>query len=122
LVLNAGGGIGLAVELLNNLEVYPEKMEENLKKTKGYIMAESVMMQLAKKLGKQKSHDLIHDLIDRAQKENKSFREIIEQDELVSHYSKNEIDSWLNPQNYLGQTQPMIDAVIKKAEPFVKEK
>lgn len=116
LLIHAAGGIGIASDLLKHLEVYPEKMKENLMKTNGFIMAEAVMMQLAMKIGKQEAHDLIHNLIEQAQKENKTFKEVLEQNQITKQYSKKEIDSWLDPQNYLGETENMIDAVEQKAK------
>jgi len=122
LVIHAAGGIGIAKELFKHLEVFPEKMKENVMVTNGFIMAESVMMKLAKDIGKQKSHDTVHELIERAESENKTFEEVIKQDELISKYSETEITSWLNPLNYLGETQIMIDSIIQKAEKAISKK
>ncbi len=61
-------------------------MKENVSKTNGFIMAESVMMKLGEKIGKQESHDVIHDLIEKAQKENKTFKEVIEQSKIATQY------------------------------------
>ena len=119
LIQHASGGIGLANELLEHLQVHPEIMQINFLKTNGFVMSEAVMMALAKKIGKQKAHDLVHEFIEQAQKENKTFKEVIEQNEIASQYSKKDIASWLNPQNYLGSTQFMIDEIIEKAENLI---
>jgi len=122
LVTHTAGGIGIAKELFKYLEVYPEKMKENLMVTNGFIMAESVMMQLAKDIGKQKSHDIVHELIERANIESKTFEEIIKQDKIISKYSESEINAWLNPLNYLGDTQIMIDSILQKANNITSKK
>lgn len=119
LLLHAAGGIGVANNLLKGLDVYPENMKINLMKTNGFVMAESVMMQLAKKMGRQEAHDLVHSLIVKAERENKSFNEILECEKLLAVYSKEEISSWLNPHNYLGQSEHMIEEIIKKTEQII---
>lgn len=116
LIIHATGGIGIADNLLKNMTISPDKMEENILITNGFIMAESVMMKLASNIGKQQSHHLVHDLIERAQKENKTLQEVVMENEIAVHYSKSEIASWFDPKNYLGKSQTMIDKIILRAE------
>jgi len=122
LIIHAAGGIGVAQELLTHLEVNSEKMHENLMKTNGFVMAEAVMMQLAKKIGKQQAHAAVHKVIEQAQIEHKTFQEALEQHELLKEYLKETISEWLNPKNYLGSIEPMIGAVLKKANVVIKNK
>ncbi len=51
-------------ELIAGLEIDSERMQENLGISGQFVYAESVMMALAPKLGRQKAHDLIESVID----------------------------------------------------------
>ena len=48
-------------ELLEGIQVDKKKMINNLNQTNGLILAESVMMTIAPKLGRQIAHDLVYD-------------------------------------------------------------
>jgi 3-carboxy-cis,cis-muconate cycloisomerase len=54
--LSALGGI---LELVEGLEIHPERMRENLGLSHQFVYAEAVMMALAPTLGRQKAHDLV---------------------------------------------------------------
>ncbi len=120
MVLHAAGGMGLAADLLQNLEVNTQKMKANLMLTNGFVMAESVMMNLAKNMGKQPAHDAILELIEHAQKDNISFKEALIKSELTAQFSNEEIEAWLNPKNYLGESAAMINAVLTRAREINK--
>jgi 3-carboxy-cis,cis-muconate cycloisomerase len=47
------------LELVEGLEIHPERMRENLGLTHHLVYAEAVMMALAPHLGRQKAHDLV---------------------------------------------------------------
>ncbi len=47
------------LELVEGLEIHPERMRENLGLTRHLVYAEAVMMALAPHLGRQKAHDLV---------------------------------------------------------------
>ncbi len=89
-------------------------------KTNGFVMAEAVMMQLAKNLGKQKAHDVIHELIEQAQQQGQTFKEALLEHELLKPFSKETIDQWLTPESYLGTSLEMIDNVLEKGKAILK--
>ena len=51
----------LVKTLAANLVVHPERAMANLEATRGFILSESVMLALAKKVGKQTAHRLVYD-------------------------------------------------------------
>ena len=65
----ASASLNSAKFLLEGLEVSPERMKENMDKTKGLIVAESVMMSLAPHIGRQVAHDLVYDCCRKSLKE-----------------------------------------------------
>ena len=69
----ASASLNSAKFLLEGLEVSPERMKENMDKTKGLIVAESVMMSLAPHIGRQVAHDLVYDCCRKSLKEKDTF-------------------------------------------------
>ena len=65
--------LGLSKYILKNLKVKPEEMRKNLKISEGSIVSESIMLKLGKKIGRQKSHDIIHNLLNKSLTEKKIF-------------------------------------------------
>ncbi|WP_161883314.1 lyase family protein [Deinococcus alpinitundrae] len=47
-------------EVVQNLELHPERMAANLRLSGGLISAEAVMMALGSKLGRQNAHEVVH--------------------------------------------------------------
>jgi len=105
-------------EVFSNLTVFPDRMNENMNISKGLPMAESLMTTLVSHgMGRGDAHELMRKtalnaaagqitLKDAFMKENKKKRLLTEQ----------EIDHALNPENYLGATDDIIERVIKKLD------
>ncbi len=53
------GALERMAELTEGLDVYPDRMDENLQRTDHLIYAEAVMMALAPHVGRQRAHDLV---------------------------------------------------------------
>lgn len=96
-------------EILDGLEVHPEAMRKNLDKTKGAITSEAVMMQLGKLIGRQVAHDLIYDLCHRAAQEDRPLVDLLSENEVVLNtgVTRNELESWCDPANYMGLSKEM---------------
>jgi adenylosuccinate lyase len=103
-------------KVFKNLEVYPERMEENLEKAKGLPMAESVMTKLVEKgLGRGDAHELVRISSLKAINENKTLLFILlENPKIVKLLKRKELEEAMNPRNYLGATYKIVDQVIKK--------
>ena len=105
--------LSLMTNVITNLRVNKPRMLHNLDLTQGRSMSEAVMMALVKKgVDRQASHEMLRKLTIKSEVEKRHFREILLEDAFVSgKLSENEIDSALNPKNYLG-------TAIKQAEAF----
>lgn len=102
--------------VFTNLAVFPENMKKNLESSKGLIMAESVMMALTKKgVGRQEAHDILRSCAMKATQKDISFKEALaEKDAVAQKLSKEELDSALNPENYTGKAEEIIENLLKK--------
>ncbi len=105
-------------KVFKNLKVYPDRMKQNLEITKGLPMAESLMTKLiGKGMGRGDAHELMRKTALKAAAENKSLKEVfIEENKKLNLLAEKEIDEALDPENYLGFTEEVIDRVIKKLE------
>jgi 3-carboxy-cis,cis-muconate cycloisomerase len=71
-------------EILRGLALDPERMRANLDLGHGLIMAEAVMLDLGKAIGRQHAHDVVYDAAQAAFVQNRSFSELLMADQRVS--------------------------------------
>ena len=81
-------------------------------------MAESMMTTLiGKGMGRGEAHELMRTTALKAAEENKSLKEVfIQENKKLKLLSDKEIESALDPINYLGATEKIIDRVVRKLE------
>ncbi len=105
----------LTCKIIANLRVDNERMLRNLELTQGRSMSEAVMMALAKKgMNRQEAHELLRKLAIQSAYEKKQFKQILLKDKTIkSMLKEKEIDTALDPNNYLG-------TAVKQAENFAK--
>jgi 3-carboxy-cis,cis-muconate cycloisomerase len=100
-------------DLLEGLIVRPEAMESSLRLTQGLIMAESVVMALALRVGKAAAHELVDRAARRAMDEGISFAETLGQDpEIAKVLSPGALTDALEPQDYLGVSAQFVARVL----------
>lgn len=109
--------LNLMVNIITNLRVDSERMLSNLSLTQGRAMSESVMMALTKKgVNRQEAHELLRQLTIKSAIEKKPFKQVLLEDKFVSgKLSEKEVDSALNPKNYLGTAVKQVEEFIKSA-------
>jgi adenylosuccinate lyase len=103
-------------DVFRNLRVYPERMRENLDRTKGQSLAESIMLALVGKgVGRQEAHKLVQDAAKRAREKDAHLRDALAADTRITKaLTKKEIDAALDPDNYLGSSVEIVDRIVKK--------
>ncbi len=102
--VGTAGSLLLMNETLDSLAVDSEMMKNNLKKDHGLIMAESVMMKLTNKLGKQVAHEKMYDVCQRADQEDKELVDVLIKDRDVTRIlSVADIKEACNPLHYIGE-------------------
>ena len=113
----ASGALAHLIQLLEGLEIHQDAMARNLDATHGLVMAEAVAMALAKHIGKMPAHQVIEWASRRALESRKLFREVlVNEPEITKYLSAREIDELLDPKNYTGSAQVMIDRVLDSAK------
>jgi adenylosuccinate lyase len=105
-------------EIFSSLVVRPDKMKENLERSQGMIMAESVMMALVGKgMGRQEAHELVRKVSLKAETESKRLIDVLASSKAVKAYlSSAELSKAMNPGNYIGMAPRIVDEVVAYAK------
>ena len=91
------------VEVLRGLRLDPKRMRANLDLGGGLIMAEAVMLNLGKTIGRQHAHDVVYEAAQAAFIEDKSFGQLLAADPRVTdHLDARAIEALLDPTAYTG--------------------
>ncbi|WGF90755.1 class-II fumarase/aspartase family protein [Marinivivus vitaminiproducens] len=99
----AGDMLARMIELFAGLELHPDRMRENLDRSGGLIMAEAVMLDLGRQIGRQHAHDVVYDAAQATVVEKRPFSELLRADSRVSeHLDPAAIEALLDPTAYTG--------------------
>lgn len=114
--------LALTARILEGLSINADQVERNLNILSGLNMAESVMVELAKRgVGRQKAHEVMRGASMRAVEEGKSLAEVLaEEGTVTEHLSSEEIEGLLDPHRYLGTAVEQVDRLILKLAPLLK--
>jgi adenylosuccinate lyase len=110
----AAVALSLAVELVGGLRVNRERMRANLDAQDGYVLAESVMLALAERVGKDRAHTLVYDAAARGAAQGVPLRDALLADpEVTTHLTATAVDDLLRPELTLGATDELIDRALQ---------
>jgi 3-carboxy-cis,cis-muconate cycloisomerase len=99
---------------LSGLEVFPERMRENIDVAGGVLMAESLVVALAASIARPEAQRLVGDLTASALKTGASLLDVARVDERVtSVLSSSAIEKALDPAAYLGSSDALIDRALQ---------
>jgi 3-carboxy-cis,cis-muconate cycloisomerase len=113
----AGGSLERLREMLEGLEVNARRMRENLDATLGLPLAESLMMALAKKIGRAEAHHRVEAASKLALAGGRGLADVARSEPAIAgNLTAEEIDRALDPARYLGCADAMIDAALAAAE------
>jgi 3-carboxy-cis,cis-muconate cycloisomerase len=91
------------VVLFDGLQVFPERMRKNLDLSGGLIMAEALMLELGKQIGRQRAHDVVYEAAQGSVVQSRPFREMLAEDPHVkARLSASQVDALLDPARYTG--------------------
>ncbi|RXK01213.1 adenylosuccinate lyase [Arcobacter sp. CECT 8986] len=100
-------------DVLENMIVYPKKMEENLDKLHGLMLSEKVMLHLGQKLGRLTSHEIVYETCMKAFQEGKHMKEaLLENETVAKNFTEDEIAEMLDPKKYTGLSDVLVERVL----------
>jgi 3-carboxy-cis,cis-muconate cycloisomerase len=108
-----GAETAWAREMLETLEVDPERMRSNLAAAGDIVMAEGVATALAARLGRGPAHELVESAARRAGEEGRSLREVLgDLPEVAEHLGPQGLDAALAPEAYLGVASELVERAL----------
>ncbi|HEV8457774.1 MAG TPA: adenylosuccinate lyase [Methylomirabilota bacterium] len=99
--------------IIEGLQVYPQRMKENMERSFGLMFSQRVLLTLADKgLPRQQAYELVQRNAMRAWRERAAFRELLATDrEVMGHLTPAELDGCFDPAWYLRN----VDAIYRRA-------
>src|SRR5947207_750124 len=99
----AGDVLQRMIVLFDGLQVFPERMRENLDLSGGLIMGEALMLELGKRIGRQRAHDAVYDAAQASVTQSRPFHETLAEDPHVSAgLTASQVEALLDPARYTG--------------------
>jgi 3-carboxy-cis,cis-muconate cycloisomerase len=114
-----GGALAQIKDLVAGIEVNPGRLAANLDITHGLILGEAVMLALGDAIGRLDAHHLVEQASKTAVKEGRSLLDVLSAEAgVTAHLSTAELESLLDPANYVGQAHAMVDAALASHQAF----
>jgi 3-carboxy-cis,cis-muconate cycloisomerase len=109
-------------ELVAGLHVFPERMRANLDLTAGLINAEAVMLALARSVGRQEAHHLVHAIVDDvlATPGARFDDALIADPRIGDALDPGEVRNLLDPTQYLGLAATVARTTSRRAHDVVR--
>jgi 3-carboxy-cis,cis-muconate cycloisomerase len=109
----AGAATSQAVALIEGLQVFPERMRQNLAMTNGLVMAERVSLALAATLGRGQAHHLLEEASRACVASGRPLAEALAaHPDLAGRLPAEELASLFDPATYRGASDAIIDRVL----------
>lgn len=108
--------------MARGLTVDEQRMRENLDLTGGLILAEALMLELGRHIGRQEAHDVVYEISEAAFGPGASFSELLAADpRITEHMTKDEITTLLDPSRYTGECAVLADQQAQVARDKAQE-
>ena len=107
--------------ILSELEVNTVQMRKNLNIQGSLPYSERIMFKLGKVIGKQTAHELVYQAAMKAIENHDDFISLLYQEPTVStHFSKETIQSWIVPENNIGESLAKVDDVVSTVQVYFR--
>src|SRR5262245_4363215 len=91
------------IALFSGLQVFPDRMLANVRLSGGLIMGEALMLELGKRIGRQRAHDAIYEAAQGAVVQGRPFQNLLAEDAHVkAHLAPGQVTELLDPARYTG--------------------
>ena len=104
------------IELFSGLQVFPDRMRQNLDLSGGLIMSEALMLELGRRIGRQRAHDVIYDAAQASVVESRPFTETLsDEKDVLENLTADQIEALLDPTQYTGACGLLSDQFAAQA-------
>jgi adenylosuccinate lyase len=103
-------------KVFEELRVFPDRMQDNMDRVKGLMMAESVMIALTEKgIGRQEAHEYAREASMQAIAKGMHYRDALAHHKHIAQVlGKKGIEDAVDPSKYTGPVDAIIDQVIRE--------
>jgi adenylosuccinate lyase len=110
--------------IFSGLEIHADQMKKNIESSRGLIMAEPMMMKLTEKgIGRQEAHEIVRSASMTAIEKGIGLKEaLLEKSEVKKVMTEKEMDSAMNPANYIGGAKEIVDKMVSAVEEVLDRK
>lgn len=108
------GALDMTLRVVSGLIVYPDNMLRNLHASHGLLLAERIMLELGKAIGRQDAHDVVYEVAMHAFEARQPFADLLKANPAVTaHLDPQTIDALLDPVRYTGLSAAFVDRVLQ---------
>ncbi len=101
-------------KVISNLQVNEDRMMQNVNRLKGVLCSEKAMFVLSKGMPLDEAHHVVHEVSLEALAQDRPLVDVLMENPTVAEIcTKQELDEALKPENYLGQSGPVVDLVYE---------
>jgi 3-carboxy-cis,cis-muconate cycloisomerase len=105
----AGASVVRACEVIEGIQVFPERMRSNAQLEGDLIMAEKMMMALAPAIGRTRAHEAVYEACLDARANGMSLTDALEK----SGFSLPATEGMLEPESYLGEADEVVTVAVE---------
>lgn len=111
--LLTSGALMHAVQVVQKLELDPERMRANLDATGGVLLAEPVALALSRYLGAPGAYALVERACRQATETKATLRDVLEDErEVTDHFSVAELEELCDPTTHLGMAEALAERAL----------
>ncbi len=101
--------------ILTNLDVFPETMKENMKRTYGLIYSQRLLLKLINTgMSREQAYDMVQKLTAKSWNEHLQFKDLVEDSEIADILSQEEIDDAFDYSYHLRYVNDIYKKVFEK--------
>ena len=106
----------MLINVVQGLELFPDRMRHNLTLTGGLISAEAVMMALATVIGRQAAHAAVHDAARRSATSSITFNAALAEDTRIGNvFTPEQVARLLDPTQHIGLSELLAHQTAARA-------
>ena len=110
------------IELLSGIRVFPDRMRRNLDLSGGLIMSEALMLELGRRIGRQRAHDAIYDAAQASVVEVRPFTEMLAGvGDVRENLTSEQVEALLDPTKYIGASRVLAERFAARAREVAGE-
>jgi adenylosuccinate lyase len=113
IAIDTGTALHKLISVIENLEIHPERMLENLHRQKDKVVSEWLLFRLASKIGKTNAQEKLQSLIKLVEGGDQIFKDILLDDPDIGPYIADENLEYLDkPERYCGLAAEIVDDTL----------